>query len=91
MLVDKDCNLRLSDFTSATIFNLETQVITEENELETTSLDMFSIGCIIAELLLRRPVFPDTTSACQLKKMYYKRKYSITGRQPNALNFPIVR
>lgn len=86
VLIDKDCNLRLTDFTNAKIFNPTTQVITRETELGTTARDMFSVGCIMAELLLRRSLFPDVTVANQLKKMYFKRKYALTGRQQNALN-----
>jgi len=84
----------VSDFTNAKIFNPDNQKeVTQETELGTTALDMFAIGCIIAELELRCPLFPDVpTPADQLTKMYHKRKYGgTTGRQPNLLDFPILK
>ena len=73
MIVDINLNVRISSFKKSTLFNPANEVITYENDVNTSAFDMFAVGCIIAEMLLRRPLFAGTTITEHLKKTYLMR------------------
>lgn len=79
LLVNENCDLKICDFGLATIVHKEEEVCeyvttrwyrapeTLLNYKHTdTSLDMWSVGCIFAELLLRKPLFPGKSTLNQL-------------------------
>ena len=45
-------------------------------------MDLWSVGCIIAELILQSPLFPGTTDLDQITKIF-----KVTGN-PNSENWP---
>ncbi|KAL7084688.1 hypothetical protein ACP275_14G237100 [Erythranthe tilingii] len=85
LLIDNEGNLKLADFGLARSFssdhnaNLTNRVITlwyrpPELLLGTTkygpAVDMWSVGCIFAELLNGKPIFPGKDEAEQIHKIY---------------------
>ncbi|CAD5220193.1 unnamed protein product [Bursaphelenchus xylophilus] len=84
LLVNSNCLLKICDFGLSRIWNetvqepMSIEVITMyyrppellmENCYYTRSVDIWSVGCIWAELLLRRPLFQGTTEVEQLDKI----------------------
>ncbi|XP_051150986.1 mitogen-activated protein kinase homolog NTF3-like isoform X2 [Andrographis paniculata] len=81
LLINANCDLKICDFGLARINNSKGQFMTEyvvtrwyrAPELLLccdnygTSIDVWSVGCIFAELLGRKPIFPGTESLNQLK------------------------
>ncbi|KHN26013.1 Cyclin-dependent kinase C-2 [Glycine soja] len=99
LLIDNEGNLKLADFGLARSFsndqnaNLTNRVITlwyrpPELLLGTTkygpAVDMWSVGCIFAELLQGKPIFPGKDEPEQLNKIY-----ELCGA-PNEVNWPGV-
>ncbi|KAI4389599.1 hypothetical protein MLD38_001809 [Melastoma candidum] len=81
LLVNANCDLKICDFGLARTSNVKGQFMTEyvvtrwyrAPELllccdnYNTSIDVWSVGCIFAELLGRKPLFPGTECLNQLK------------------------
>lgn len=81
LLINANCDLKICDFGLARTSNVKGQFMTEyvvtrwyrAPELLLccdnygTSIDVWSVGCIFAELLGRKPVFPGTECLNQLK------------------------
>ncbi|CAJ1971202.1 unnamed protein product [Sphenostylis stenocarpa] len=99
LLIDNEGNLKLADFGLARSFsndqnaNLTNRVITlwyrpPELLLGTTkygpAVDMWSVGCIFAELLQGKPIFPGKDEPEQLNKIY-----ELCGA-PTEINWPGV-
>ncbi|KAI4308264.1 hypothetical protein L6164_031356 [Bauhinia variegata] len=99
LLIDNEGNLKLADFGLARSFsndhnaNLTNRVITlwyrpPELLLGTTkygpAVDMWSVGCIFAELLHGKPIFPGKDEPEQLNKIF-----ELCGA-PDELNWPGV-
>ena len=85
LLVNSNCDLKICDFGLARVVeeelsgNLTEYVVTRwyrapEILLSTTdytaAIDVWSVGCIFAELLAREPVFPGKDSVSQLKLIF---------------------
>ena len=81
LLVNANCELKICDFGLARTSNGKGQLMTEYVvtrwyrapelllccDFYGTSIDVWSVGCIFAELLGRRPLFPGTDCLNQLK------------------------
>lgn len=81
LLINANCDLKICDFGLARTSNVKGQFMTEyvvtrwyrAPELLLccdnygTSIDVWSVGCIFAELLGRKPIFPGTECLNQLK------------------------
>ncbi|KAF7092786.1 hypothetical protein CFC21_095242 [Triticum aestivum] len=81
LLVNGNCDLKICDFGLARTINTEGQCLTEHvvtrwyrapelllsSDNYGTSIDVWSVGCIFAELLGRKPIFPGTNSLNQLQ------------------------
>lgn len=87
LLVNSNCDLKICDFGLARVVeedlqaNLTEYVVTRWYRAPeillattdyTTAIDVWSVGCIFAELLAREPVFPGQDSVSQLK-LYFER------------------
>ncbi|KAI5684155.1 hypothetical protein M9H77_05383 [Catharanthus roseus] len=93
LLVNANCELKICDFGLARTGNDNGQFMTEyvvtrwyrAPELLLgcdnygTSIDVWSVGCIFAEILGRKPIFPGTECLSQLKLII-----SVLGSQPEA-------
>ncbi|CAA6661167.1 unnamed protein product [Spirodela intermedia] len=81
LLVNANCELKICDFGLARTSNVKGQLMTEYVvtrwyrapelllccDYYGTSIDVWSVGCIFAELLGRKPIFPGTDCLNQLK------------------------
>jgi serine/threonine protein kinase len=85
LLVNANCDLKICDFGLARVVeeelsgNLTEYVVTRWYRAPeillattdyTTAIDVWSVGCIFAELLAREPVFPGQDSVSQLKLIF---------------------
>ncbi|VVB10063.1 unnamed protein product [Arabis nemorensis] len=76
LLVNANCDLKICDFGLArTSIRIGTEYWYQAPELLLgcnnygTSIDVWSVGCIFAEILGRKPIFPGTKSLNQLKQI----------------------
>jgi serine/threonine protein kinase len=85
ILLNKDCNLKLCDFGLARGFDSEVSVETKTEYVVTRwyrapevilnaseygeSIDMWSVGCVLAELLGKAPLFPGNDYLDQIKRI----------------------
>ncbi|XP_042040521.1 mitogen-activated protein kinase 7-like isoform X1 [Salvia splendens] len=93
LLVNADCQLKICDFGLARTSRDNGQFMTEyvvtrwyrapelllSCDNYGTSIDIWSVGCILAEILGRKPIFPGTDSLSQLRLII-----SVLGSQPEA-------
>jgi len=84
LLIDKQGNLKLADFGLARAFSLPVRPFTREvitlwyrapelllgSPTYSTPVDVWSAGCIIAEMSSHRPLFPGDSEIDQLYKMF---------------------
>ena len=85
ILLNKDCNLKLCDFGLARGFDKEVNIETKTEYVVTRwyrapevilnaseygeSIDMWSVGCVLAELLGKAPLFPGNDYLDQIKRI----------------------
>lgn len=93
LLVNANCELKICDFGLARTSRDNGQFMTEyvvtrwyrapelllSCDNYGTSIDIWSVGCILAEILGRKPIFPGTDSLTQLKLII-----NVLGSQPEA-------
>jgi len=84
LLISNDGQLKLADFGLARAFGIPVRSLTHEvvtlwyrppdvlmgSKHYNTSVDMWSVGCIFAEMLTGRPLFPGTSEKDQLLKIF---------------------
>jgi len=84
LLINREGSLKLADFGLARAFGIPVKAFTHEvvtlwyrppdvllgSKIYSTSLDVWSVGCIFAEMALGRPLFPGTSEKDQLQKIF---------------------
>uniref|UniRef100_A0A1Q3EVB8 cyclin-dependent kinase n=2 Tax=Culex tarsalis TaxID=7177 RepID=A0A1Q3EVB8_CULTA len=84
LLVDRDGHLKLADFGLARSFNFPMRTYTHEvvtlwyrapeillgTKFYATGVDIWSLGCIFAEMILKRPLFPGDSEIDQLYRIF---------------------
>ncbi|XP_058117218.1 cyclin-dependent kinase 2 [Anopheles ziemanni] len=84
LLVDREGHLKLADFGLARAVNLPMQIYTHEvitlwyrapeillgTKFYCIGVDTWSLGCIFAEMILKRPLFPGDSEIDQLYKIF---------------------
>ncbi|XP_055306681.1 cyclin-dependent kinase 2 isoform X2 [Sitodiplosis mosellana] len=84
LLVDEYGHIKLADFGLARTFNIPMRAYTHEvvtlwyrapeillgTKLYATSVDLWSLGCIFAEMILRKPLFAGDSEIDQLYKIF---------------------
>ncbi|KAK7432543.1 Cyclin-dependent kinase catalytic subunit [Neonectria magnoliae] len=84
LLIDKDGNLKLSDFGLARAFGVPLRTYTHEvvtlwyrapeillgGRQYSTGVDVWSIGCIFAEMCTRKPLFPGDSEIDEIFKIF---------------------
>ncbi|KAJ8919047.1 hypothetical protein NQ315_016953 [Exocentrus adspersus] len=84
LLVDKEGHIKLADFGLSRSFSLPTRTYTHEvvtmwyrapelllgSKLYCTGIDIWSLGCIMAEMLIKRAIFPGDSEIDQLYKIF---------------------
>jgi non-specific serine/threonine protein kinase len=84
LLINKHMQLKLGDFGLARAFGIPVNTFSNEvvtlwyrppdvllgSRMYSTSIDIWSAGCIMAELYTGRPLFPGTTNEDQLQKIF---------------------
>ncbi|KAG0227269.1 Cyclin-dependent kinase catalytic subunit [Actinomortierella wolfii] len=84
LLIDKDANLKLADFGLARAFGIPLRTYTHEvvtlwyrapeillgSKHYSTAVDMWSVGCIFAEMVLKKPLFPGDSEIDELFKIF---------------------
>ena len=84
LLIDKHGNIKLADFGLARAFGLPVKTYTHEvvtlwyrapeillgQKQYSTPVDIWSIGCIFAEMVNGRPLFPGSSESDQLLKIF---------------------
>lgn len=84
MLVDRDGHIKLADFGLARVFNFPMRKYTHEvvtlwyrapeillgTKMYNTGVDLWSLGCIFAEMVLRRTLFPGDSEIDQLYRIF---------------------
>lgn len=87
LLVDRDGHLKLADFGLARSFNVPMRAYTHEvvtlwyrapeillgTKFYATGVDIWSLGCIFAEMILKRPLFPGDSEIDQLYRIFRTR------------------
>lgn len=87
LLVDREGHLKLADFGLARSFNVPMRTYTHEvvtlwyrapeillgTKFYATGVDIWSLGCIFAEMILRRPLFPGDSEIDQLYRIFRTR------------------
>ncbi|XP_014554690.1 glycoside hydrolase family 18 protein [Bipolaris victoriae FI3] len=84
LLIDKECNLKLADFGLARAFGVPLRTYTHEvvtlwyrspeillgGRQYSTGVDMWSVGCIFAEMCTRKPLFPGDSEIDEIFKIF---------------------
>lgn len=84
LLIDKEGNLKVADFGLARAFGVPLRSYTHEvvtlwyrapeillgSRLYSTGIDMWSIGCIFAEMITRKPLFPGDSEIDEIFKIF---------------------
>lgn len=84
LLIDKSGNLKLADFGLARAFGIPLRTYTHEvvtlwyrapevllgSRHYSTALDMWSVGCIFAEMAMRHPLFPGDSEIDQIFRIF---------------------
>ncbi|ENN76345.1 cyclin-dependent kinase 2 [Dendroctonus ponderosae] len=84
LLVDKEGHIKLADFGLSRSFSLPTKTYTHEvitmwyrapelllgEKMYCTGVDMWSLGCVMAEMLMKKALFPGDSEIDQLYKIF---------------------
>ncbi|XP_060524099.1 cyclin-dependent kinase 2-like isoform X2 [Cylas formicarius] len=84
LLVDKEGHIKLADFGLSRAFSLPTRTYTHEvitvwyrapelllgEKMYCTGVDVWSLGCVMAEMLMKRALFPGDSEIDQLYKIF---------------------
>lgn len=84
MLIDKEGNLKLADFGLARAFGIPLRTYTHEvvtlwyrapevllgSRHYSTAIDMWSVGCIFAEMAMRSPLFPGDSEIDEIFRIF---------------------
>lgn len=84
LLVDRHGHIKLADFGLARIFNFPMRRFTHEvvtlwyrapeillgTKLYATGVDIWSLGCIFTEMILKKPLFPGDSEIDQLYRIF---------------------
>ncbi|KAI8931514.1 hypothetical protein NX059_011174 [Plenodomus lindquistii] len=84
LLIDEKCNLKLADFGLARAFGVPLRTYTHEvvtlwyrspeillgGRQYSTGVDMWSVGCIFAEMCTRKPLFPGDSEIDEIFKIF---------------------
>ncbi|EOR04776.1 Cyclin-dependent kinase 1 [Wallemia ichthyophaga EXF-994] len=84
LLIDKEGNLKLADFGLARAFGIPLRTYTHEvvtlwyrapevllgSRHYSTAIDMWSVGCIFAEMVMRQPLFPGDSEIDEIFKIF---------------------
>ncbi|KAK9476178.1 kinase-like domain-containing protein [Lipomyces japonicus] len=110
LLINSKGQLKLGDFGLARAFGIPVNTFSNEvvtlwyrapdvllgSRTYSTSIDMWSAGCIMAEMYTGRPLFPGTTNEDQLQKIFRlmgtpnERSWPAVSQLPNyRSNFPV--
>jgi len=102
LLINKEGQLKLADFGLARAFGLPVKSYSHEvvtlwyrapdvllgSTRYTTSIDMWSTGCIFAEMLIKEPLFPGTEPAHQLGLIFGLVGTPSPATWPDAMSLP---
>lgn len=84
LLIDKEGNLKLADFGLARAFGIPLRTYTHEvvtlwyrapevllgSRHYSTAIDMWSVGCIFAEMAMRSPLFPGDSEIDEIFRIF---------------------
>ncbi|KAF2729443.1 Pkinase-domain-containing protein [Polyplosphaeria fusca] len=85
LLIDKDGNLKLADFGLARAFGVPLRTYTHEYS---TGVDMWSAGCIFAEMCTRKPLFPGDSEIDEIFKIFRILGTPGENEWPGVTSFP---
>ncbi|KAF3942433.1 hypothetical protein ABW19_dt0206496 [Dactylella cylindrospora] len=97
LLIDKNGNLKLADFGLARAFGVPLRTYTHEvvtlwyrapeillgSKQYSTCVDMWSVGCIFAEMVTRRPLFPGDSEIDEIFKIFRTSKTPVLWEEYN--------
>ncbi|XP_022904836.1 cyclin-dependent kinase 2-like [Onthophagus taurus] len=84
LLLDNEGHIKLADFGLSRSFTLPTRIFTHEvvtlwyrapellfgAKMYSTSVDIWSLGCIMAEMIIKKPLFPGDSEIDELYKIF---------------------
>ncbi|CEQ39142.1 SPOSA6832_00635, partial [Sporobolomyces salmonicolor] len=93
LLINKEGNLKLADFGLARAFGIPLRTYTHEivtlwyrapevllgSRHYSTGVDMWSVGCIFAEMIMRQPLFPGDSEIDEIFRIFRPRMDSLLG------------
>lgn len=102
LLIDIQGNLKIADFGLARSFTYPIQPLTHEvvtlwyrapevllgQEIYTVSIDMWAVGCIIAEMYLSEPFFNGSSDIEQIFKIFEKMGHPTSEDWPDLYSLP---
>ncbi|KAJ4299083.1 Cyclin-dependent kinase catalytic subunit [Kalmusia sp. IMI 367209] len=102
LLIDKDGNLKLADFGLARAFGVPLRTYTHEvvtlwyrapeillgGRQYSTGVDMWSVGCIFAEMCTRKPLFPGDSEIDEIFKIFRVLGTPTEQDWPGVTSFP---
>ncbi|KAI9666021.1 MAG: Cyclin-dependent kinase catalytic subunit [Bathelium mastoideum] len=102
LLIDKDGNLKLADFGLARAFGVPLRTYTHEvvtlwyrspeillgGRQYSTGVDMWSVGCIFAEMCTRKPLFPGDSEIDEIFKIFRTLGTPSEEDWPGVTSFP---
>ncbi|KAF2472565.1 Pkinase-domain-containing protein [Lindgomyces ingoldianus] len=102
LLIDKEGNLKLADFGLARAFGVPLRTYTHEvvtlwyrapeillgGRQYSTGVDMWSVGCIFAEMCTRKPLFPGDSEIDEIFKIFRILGTPTEGDWPGVTSFP---
>ncbi|KAK9695010.1 negative regulator of the PHO system [Basidiobolus ranarum] len=105
LLINSRCELKLGDFGLARAFGIPVNTFSNEvvtlwyrapdvllgSRNYTTTIDIWSAGCIMAEMCTGRPLFPGTTNDDQLLKIFRALGTPSEHSWPTVSQFPAYR
>ncbi|KAK9719429.1 negative regulator of the PHO system [Basidiobolus ranarum] len=105
LLINSRCELKLGDFGLARAFGIPVNTFSNEvvtlwyrapdvllgSRNYTTTIDIWSAGCIMAEMYTGRPLFPGTTNDDQLLKIFRTLGTPSEHTWPGVSQFPAYR